>query len=216
MTKRVSSCLGRLTVILAVLLTAGGAFFFFKLRPALDCVTLRENGGRGVWVAIVSANAERGGFGKSLFWPQDLGFDRTRTSTDYFRRLMADEHGLPTADISNQLVTDLTPLALGGAGIPVVKSAAEFTDQNNVWTVVCVGSNAPSDTAFLVSRNVYFGSTVNATSTIHSVRSPMHWPVRNRVVWVTCGGAAFECSLIDLTAAKLFPSTNTTYDVMYP
>lgn len=210
------TCLLRLVILLAVLLAAGYALFVFKVCPAMDCITLQGNSGRGVWIAILEANAERQGLGIPSVWPQDLGFDRTRTSTDYFRRLMADEHGGRTKDCTKQLVTDLRPSLLGGAGVPVVETATEFTDRNNVWSVVCVGSNAPSDTAFLVSRNVFFGPTVNATSMIHFGGSSMRWPVRNRVFWVTCGGGVFVCPLTDLTAARLFPDTNGTYDVMYP
>ena len=87
MSNRLKSCLVSWLRVLAVFLAIGFVFFVVVIRPWFDCISLKENGGRGagVWIAILSANSEREGSGKPPVWPQDLRFDHTRTSTDYFR-----------------------------------------------------------------------------------------------------------------------------------
>jgi hypothetical protein len=105
----------------------------------------------------------------------------------------------------------------GGHGVPAAKSAEAFSARNNAWIVVCVGSNTPSETPFLISRNVYVGPTACATSKLVRVPSPIRSSrSRNQVTVITRGGGCYTLPLRSARASDLFPDTNTTYEVLYP
>lgn len=206
--------------LFALLVTAGSlvlAFYYFfvaSFGPQKGDMMLLSYG-RGVHCAIIIANSEQDAKGNGTLWPKDLGFDRSRSSTEYFRQLMSDETGRPATDPATRVVSDLTPQMLGSHGVRKAESVLTFHPENNAWIVICIGSNSPSDTAFLVSRNADLGKTANSSSRISKVKSPITSP-RNRIVWITKGGGAFQASPEYVTGAKLFPATNETYDVMYP
>lgn len=204
-------------VALAAPVASVGAFIYYvafaPFGPGLDCM-LKSNG-RGIWTAIISANAERDPKIFKPFWPKDQGFNQTRSSTEYFRMLMTTGAGQTATNSAYELFSDLPPGALAGHGVPRAKTIATFSSNNNAWIVICVSNETPAETAFLISRNVDLGKQVSCTSKVTFVRSPIIQP-RNCVSWITIDGGCFDARPEDVTAARLFPDTNETYDVMYP
>jgi len=194
-----------------------GSFIYYvafaPFGPGLDCM-LKSNG-RGIWTAIISANAERDPKIFKPFWPKDQGFNHTRSSTEYFRMLMATGAEQAATNPAYGIFSDLLPGTLAGHGVPRARTIATFSGNNNAWIVICVSNETSADTTFLISRNVDLGKQVSCTSKVTFVRSPIIQP-RNRVSWITCGGDCFDARPEDVTAARLFPDTNATYDVMYP
>lgn len=207
-------CLFALLVTVVSLAMACYYYFIAPFGPQKGDMMLLSYG-RGIHCAIINANSEQEAKGSGALWPKDLGFDRSHSSTEYFRRLMSDETGRPATDSATRIVSDLTPQMLGSHGVRKAESILDFHPENNAWIVICVGSKSPPDTAFLVSRNVDLGRTADSLSRISIVKSPITSP-RKRVVWITVDGGAFEASPEFVTGAKLFPATNETYDVMYP
>ena len=59
---------------------------------------------------------EREARGLPVLWPRDLGFTGKESSTDYFRRLLADEAGVITEDAERRLVADLGYWSFIGPG----------------------------------------------------------------------------------------------------
>ena len=213
--RRQGLTLVELLVLVGAVVLLALAFFPSRGHP-IDAAyaTALKNKGRGIWIAVVSANSERGSDETNSFWPKELGFDKLRTSTEYFRSLMCDTNGCPTTNCNQQVAWDLNPGMLSGAGVPCAQSTTQFSRTNNVWSVVCVDEETPSGSLFLITRNVDLGRQANAASVPKLTRiRPFE---RTRAVWVTRGGGIFDARPAYLTAARLFPSTNETYDVMYP
>jgi len=214
MTKR--KRIGCVVAAVAPIAIFSACFYYIFLSPfgrGLDLML--KSTGRGIWCAIITANAEREPKALKPLWPKDQGFNNTRSSTEYFRMLMSTETGRIATDRTDQLVSDLTPTMLGGHGVPPAETAAGFSSNNNAWIVICVDSNSPADTAFLISRNVDLGKQASSTSIVTFVQSPIKRP-RNLITVITVGGGGFSFHPEHLTVARLFPDTNATYDVMYP
>lgn len=180
--------------------------------------TSLKSRGRGIWSAVVSAAMERGARGLPALWPRELGFTGTESSTDYFRRLLADEAGELTDDPGLRLVPDLSTWSLGAHGLPEAPSAHAFSAKHNAWQVVCVDSNTPLSHPFLISRNVDLGDWLTPTSTIRVIRSG---PLNLRhVVWVTRGGGIFDANFNRMHIGLLFPPNESPpsrpYRIMRP
>jgi len=169
--------------------------------------------GRSIWCGVINGQTT----GK-IVWPKDLGFTRSQTSTEYFRRLLYDKDGQKTDNPTNQLVENAVPHDFGGWGINAATSLTSFAANNNAWVVICVDSNAPPDTAFLVSRNAFFGAQVSTTSKVTRVKSHTDWCLGGRIVWTTKSGACCDADpdKVANLAASMFPDSNAVYDVLYP
>jgi len=127
--------------------------------------TSMKSRGRGIWTSVLSANAERRLLGPGVsmdtsyadtndVWPRALGFDASKTSTEYFRMLMSTDSACMTNGLHGPICEDLKPSALGGAGVPCANSVSEFTSRNNAWNVVCEGmqgtNSIQSEMPFLI------------------------------------------------------------------
>ena len=183
------------------------------------CTSMKSRG-RGIWCCVLEANAEREPLGLSAVWAKDLGFDASKTSTEYFRLLMSDSPTGKTNEPNRSMCEDLKLSALSGAGVPCADAPSVFSSKNNAWTVICVSTQTPSEAAFLITRNVEIGRKVNALSPLKlSDESPLR--IR-RCVYLTCGGACIDRregylnTPSGLSAVLEGMGTNTTYDVMYP
>ena len=216
MTRRSGLTMIEAIVILVVMLVLASAFDLFFDSSSIDAAkaTMMKNRGRGIWVAVVSANAEREASGTNDVWPKDLGFDKSRTSTEYFRLLMSDTNGCTTTNQSQQVASDLRTDMLGGVGVPYAASPGSFTKANNAWAALCVGDDTPSEEPFLVTRNVDIGRVASASSAITLKEAKPFG--RERAVWVTRGGGIFDTRTKFLTNSLHFGFSNATYDVMYP
>jgi prepilin-type N-terminal cleavage/methylation domain-containing protein len=219
-----------LLVVLAAVLILAIVLFGLALNFTCDLsgasVTAMKNRGRGIWVEVINANTEREPLGLSAVWPKNLGFDASRTSTEYFRLLMSDDPVAMSKGVHRLICGDLKPLLLGGAGISYAVSFAAFTRKNNAWQVICVSTQTPPEVPFLVSRNVEMGKQVTGVTTLKlNGKLPS---INHRGFFVTCGGACIdrrEEYLNRSSPASLYPidggplegmGTNMTYDVMQP
>jgi hypothetical protein len=147
-------------------------------------------------------------------WPKDLGFSAGQTSTEYFRFLMANSNGAVTARAAGRTGSGISPALLAEEGVPVAATSAAFSPQNNAWSVLCIGSDAPAETPFLISRNVDWGPVASTSAVI---RLKDERPFRcTRAVWVTRGGTYYSVRLLYLND-KLCEAIGTNrYDVLYP
>ena len=188
---------------------------------------------RQIWAQVIGANAEREPWGLPPVWPRDLGFDATRTSTEYFRLLMSDDPAAASNGVHRPICEGLQPMWFGcrNSGIPCADSIAHFTSANNAWQVICVGAETSTEkTAFLVTRNVDMGAHVNKRTTLKlNNKSSFSTPAYETPngVFITCGGACFDlpekylnCGLQGSpsygTGLLNGLDTNITYDVMQP
>ncbi len=185
--------------------------------------------GRGIWVGIVSANADREPIGKQPLWPgngsQDIKngagvvFNPTNSlSTDYFQGLMVcDASGKPVSDTSMSYVSDLNPTLLGGLDWPALADGTfPSTGANNMWNMLAVSDASPSGDSFLISRN--FGipawtpkssvsvATVNTTNVTLNSASSLG---QTRAIWVTRGGGCIDQKKLYLAGTAMFASTNS-------
>ncbi len=160
--------------------------------------------GRSIWVAVISANSDvESHGGTNTFWPKAMGFDKSRTSTEYFRVLMSHTNDCPTTYINQHFTPNLTSIPFSGSGVPNAASNEQFTKDNNAWSVVCVGDESAGEAPFLITRNVDVGSQINAAT---SPKLAKIYPFKQEhAVWVTRGGATFDAGPHYVTAAHLFP-----------
>ena len=217
--RRATCCKGLTLVevlVIVVVVFIVIAAFFPVITSAMNAPfrTSMRNRGRGIWTAIVSANAEREALGMTSVWPRVQGFDRSKTSTEYFRFLMSDTKGCMTTDVNQRIAPDIRPGLLSGDGVPCALSTAQLTKTNNGWSVACVGDDTSPESPFLITRNVGVGVRANHT-TVPKLTNILPFK-KERAIWVTCGGACLNARPIYLTAERLFPGTNETFDVMYP
>jgi len=215
-------------IAVVVVVTLLALVIYPAISAAIDqaASTAMKSKGRGIWTAVLSASEERRLAGEGPAWPRELGFDVSRTSTEYFRQLMSDYPTGMTNGLHGPMCEDLKPYALGGAGVPCADSVAVFTSKNNAWDVVCVGTQTSAneqnigDVPFLITRNVTVGRHVNALSSLDfNKRSPLR--IR-RCVYLTYGGACIDRRKEYLNAPSGLScvleglGTNATGDVMFP
>lgn len=182
-----------------------------------------KNRARGILSEVLSANAEREPLGLSSVWPKDLGFDASRTSTDYFRQLMSDDPVTTSDGVRHPICEGLHAQLLGGDGIPCASTRETFTSANNAWKVLCVSAQTPPEVTFLVRDNIDMGRHVNALSLLKiNHNAPSMYKRDRRCIYATCGGAIMDRREKFMYAQSGFSyvlesiGTNTTYDVMKP
>lgn len=182
-------------------------------------VTSMKNRGRKIWCEIIATDSERCPIGLNWIEPRTIGFDATRTSTEYFRTLMSDTNGVIATKSSDQLCEGLTPSLLAGAGVPVAESAQTFTHTNNAWNVTCTHRwpltppTTPSEVPFLITRNADWG-TMASTCTPIILTDTLPFRTR-RVVWVSCEGACLDTTGRRLSTLQGSMKTNRI-DIMRP
>ncbi len=202
-------------VVIAIISVLAAALF-----PAINnalgtaSATALKNKGRGIWVAITSANMEREPLNKGTVWPEDIE-DEVSSAADYFNYLLSeDETTTPSQTQENQIVADLTPDSLVANGVTVAKKATALTADNIAWAVFVVGDSTPAQIPFLITRNFKGSSTKGAQ--LNSLSSADDKDVNNfdledvnpfkkaRAVWVSRGGGTFDARAKYLTQGLLF------------
>jgi prepilin-type N-terminal cleavage/methylation domain-containing protein len=174
--------------------------------------TAMKSRGRGVWVAIISANMERepGRNGHGPLWPVDFklpvdqgGLGETYNgATEYFKKLMTGDRP------ENQLVPDLKPDMLCAAGFPSTDNTTALTANNIAWRVVEVSGDFSSYDAFLISKDV--GPVVRSGASNDIITLNRSGPFRGRrVVWIARGGGLYDAQKKYVTNwGMFFKSTN--------
>jgi len=176
-------------VVIAIIAILAAALFP-AIQSAIDQAraTAMKNKGRGVWVALVSANMEREPLEKTPLWPVEavLEFPTITTATLYFQKLM--EGARP----EDQLVSDMKPEMLSASGFPSAQNAASMVAANIGWRVANVSESFASADAFMISKDLEAVSTSGA-DTNTAVNLVATGPFKGRrVLWVTRGGGVFD------------------------
>jgi prepilin-type N-terminal cleavage/methylation domain-containing protein len=186
------------------------------IRPGISDVseharsTAMKTKGRGIWLAIMSANMEREAVKLGPLWPQEarLPVDQGgaglifTNASGYFKELMDG------AAPEYQLAPDLKPEMLSASVYPAVTNALTLTARNIAWHVVDVSCSFTNTDAFLISKDLDPVTRSGASNA--PVALSRSGPFRGkRVVWVTRGGGVYDTRKKYVTNWDMFfPSTN--------
>lgn len=190
-----------LVVIMIIAILAAALFPAISAAIAQAKATAMKNKGRGIWTAVLSANAEREPLGMQQVWP---AFFSSKTSTDYFKSLLgwtgaAGSMTWPSGGVS-PICEDLKPTVLSGSGMVTSTDPGAFSDANNAWCMLAL-TNAPAEDAFIFSRNIDFDSGIASGSPVKNSNISMLLPTSdsksgsfslNRGIYVTYGGACID------------------------
>ncbi len=191
-------------VVIAIISVLAAALFP-AIQNALGTAqaTALKNKGRGIWVAINSANLEREPLNLGTLWPKDLTDDDDITfeesAVGYFKYLLSDG-GDEAAVPDDQEVADLTCSSLIASGVPPATKGSSLADKNIAWAVCKIGNSDASEYPFLISKNV--GSAITEFKGGVNKGSPNKIDIssttitkpfgKTRAVWVTRGGGCFD------------------------
>ena len=212
-------------VVIAIISVLAAALF-----PAINnaistaTATALKQKGRGVWVAITSANMERQPLNLGFLWPGELSEDTDAgspgTAVAYFNYLLSDgsDTSKSTDDADARVVADLTPDALVASGITAAKIGEAVKEENIAWGVVKVKDSDPAEIPFLISRNYDktdpLTQQASATTTPLTLNPDLKPFNATRAVWVSRGGGLFDARKKYFTMSQLMGlgDSTTTYD----
>lgn len=188
-----------LVVIMIIAILAAALFPAISAAIAQAKATAMKNKGRGVWTAVLSANAEREPLGMQQVWPAFITF---KTSTDYFKCLLGWTPASPPtwSGTGTPICEDLKPTVLSGSGMVTATDPGSFSDANNAWCILAL-TNAPAEDAFIFSRNIDFDSGIASGSPVKNSNISVLLPTSdskagsfslNRGIYVTYGGACID------------------------
>jgi len=183
-----------------------------------------KNRARGIWVAVMSANAEREILLEEpcLLWPTDLEAHLGKpfeSAEAYFTYLMSDgESGIITYNPEKRVAGDLKPSMLIAPGL-VAATGSSLPSNANAWHVICGGTNAPLETPFLITRNVKASDIRYATEEElkqledrdNNWGPPLHMDKNTkpfgdtRATWVTKSGGTMDARKIMLRHPLVSP-----------
>jgi prepilin-type N-terminal cleavage/methylation domain-containing protein len=200
-----------LVVIMIIAILAAALFPAITAAIATAKATAMKNKGRGIWTAVLSANAEREPLGMGNVWPGPQTVSGTgpvvpTTSTDYFKYLLGcglGSGGAANSTVGSAICEDLKTPALAGAGVSPASDPASFAAINNAWCACSsnCGTNPVSEDAFICTRNVDFEpAAANAATVPNTSRSVLMDSANpllgsfslNRGIYVTYGGACID------------------------
>ena len=197
-------------VVIAIIAILAAALFP-AIQGAIDSAkaTGMKNKGRGIWVAIVSANSEREPLSLGSLWPAVVTGDTNSTikAEDYFNYLMSDgSQGISngtsivySSDPQKRVCGDLSPTTLSGAGVNSSPGAggSAILPANMAWHAALVVDSSASEDAFLVTKNVTIassGTSITADPSLPANAGLLTTPPfgSTHAVWVTRGGGTFD------------------------
>jgi type II secretory pathway pseudopilin PulG len=174
-----------LVVIAIIAILAAALFPAIQGAIEQSKATAFKNKGRGVWTAVVTANAEREPLGLQAVWPSI--FPTNCSSTGYFVFLMNQ------GTSGSAICEDLKVGVFAGSGVTPAADVGSFTSINNAWCLL-VDSNTLAETAFIFTKNISFGTTPPATvsgSTYPAIDTTRGVNIK-RGVYVTYGGGCID------------------------
>jgi len=199
--KKAFTLIEMLVVIMIIAILAAALFPAISAAIAQAKSTAMKNRGRGIWTAVLSANAEREPLGMPNIWPSS-SYD---SSTSYFKYLMGCTLGAGGAagtTAGNPICEDMKPGTLVGPGMGASVEAGSFSPGNNAWCIASeVSSNTISEDAFIFTRNIDFGTSTKDNKAIvaNSDQSKLTTDPTllggfnlNRGIYVTYGGACID------------------------
>jgi prepilin-type N-terminal cleavage/methylation domain-containing protein len=210
-----------LVVIAIISVLAAALFPAIQNAISTASATALKQKGRGVWVAITSANMEREPLNLGVLWPTELEEDASvGTAVAYFNYLLSDGNntGTTTDDPDLRVVADLTPDALVASGVTAAKIGEAITENNIAWGVVKVQDSSPSEVPFLISRNydktAALSQQANPTTEALELNPELKPFNATRAVWVTRGGGVFDARKKYFTMSQLMGlgDSSVTYD----
>lgn len=209
-------------VVIAIISVLAAALFpaISNALSSASATALKQKG-RGIWVAITSANMEREPLNLGTVWPEDAEGDGSASdSVGYFNYLLSDgtNKGQPTSDADLRVVADLTPDTLIANGVTAGTTDSALTAKNIAWGVVVVGDSDPSEIPFLISKNCQNPGTLQQQASATTEIIPLDESVKpfnaSRAVWVSRGGGTFDARRKYFTMSQLMGlgESTTTYD----
>jgi hypothetical protein len=204
------SALVDLLFVIAIFVVLAVAMANWIQSAISDHGTGIKSRGRGIWLAIMSANMEREAIKLGPLWPHEAklpvdqgGAGLTFTNaTGYFKELMAESN--PGSPLAGDLKTEM----LSARDWPMTNNATALTAKNIAWRVAEVSDSSASADAFLISKDIAPLSRSGASN--DRVTYSRSGPFKGKhVVWVTRGGGVFITRKKFATKwGVFFPSTN--------
>ena len=175
-------------VVIAIIAILAAALFP-AIQGAMDQAraTAMKTRGRGIWLAITTANMEREPLNLASIWPGAQGADEVKGkgTTDYFNTLLAGSG-------EDRLASDLSDDMLAAGTYKAAPEGAEVTAGNIAWRLADVSSEiAGAGQAFLISKDLGNSDGIIGTNT--PVEFAVSGPFKGRrILWVTVGGGVFD------------------------
>lgn len=201
-------------VVIAIISVLAAALFpaISNALSSASATALKQKG-RGIWVAITSANMEREPLNLGSLWPYECSVDTEAgspgTAVDYFNYLLSNgtDTKKSTDDVDLRVVADLTPDTLIANGVTAAKVGESLTKDNIAWGVVRIGDSTPSEIPFLISRNFKSETSLTQQSTASATPLELDPTVKpfnaSRAVWVSRGGGTFDARKKYFTVTQL-------------
>lgn len=213
-----------LVVIAIISVLAAALFPAIQNALGTASATALKQKGRGVWVAITSANMEREPLNLGVLWPSEISEDeaagKPTTAVAYFNYLLSDgtSTGSSTADADARVVSDLTPDSLIASGVTAAKLGDALKEENIAWGVVKISDSTPSEIPFLISRNYDKTDTLSQKETADATMLELNKDIKpfnaTRAVWVSRGGGVFDARKKYFTMTQLMGlgDSSVTYE----
>ncbi len=218
-----------LVVIAIISILAASLFPAIQNAMNMARATSLKTKGKGVWNAIRVANSEREPLGKYSLWPKDIGpapgkEKVGKSSLEYWKFLFSDGKGkgnnIPDKS-DEQAVADLVCANLAAQGCPTASKPSAIKAENIAWRVADVNDSSAGELPFIVTKNanptgafsgdVGVSKDVDDDDTDNIELDEKVKPFgRDRVVWITIGGASKDARRSDFTYAQFLGNTDLT------
>ena len=184
-------------VVIAIIAILAAALFP-AIQGAIEQAkaTALKNKGRGIWSAVITANAEREPLSLGSVWPGDYpGVTSSTKAYYYFQWLMGMpvSGGTPSGTQGDAICEDLKVGTFSGAGPATAADVANMTDANCAWFAFAgTGTNSAPEDAFVFTKNIKFSDfTKIDPKTMPSLDMSTGVTI-HRAVYVTFGGACVD------------------------
>lgn len=218
-----------LVVIAIISILAASLFPAIQNAMNMARATSLKTKGKGVWNAIRVANSEREPLGKYSLWPKDIGPDPGKqkvgkNSLEYWKFLFSDGKGkgnnIPDK-ADEQAVADLVCANLAAQGCPTASKPSALKAENVAWLVANVNDSSAGELPFIVTKNAnkkdkFSGSEGVSSDPDDDVTENIELDEtvkpfgKDRVVWITIGGASKDARRSDFTCGQFLGNTDLT------
>ena len=211
-----------LVVIAIISILAAALFPAIQNAMSSAQATALKTKGRGIWVAVTSANMEREPLNLGVIWPSEA-VDKEQISENavaYFNFLLSDgtDKTKSTDDADVRVVGDLTPDALIASGVTAATAGDALTEDNIAWGVVKIKDSSPSEVPFIISRNFNGQTSLSQQDAATTAALDLDADIKpfneKRAVWVTRGGGTFDARRKYFTESQLMGlgDSSVSYD----